>query len=161
MSVTYHATGTVGFDEPVPLASFWELLESPHTPWHITPSIISDKDLRALLSERERLLLPADEATIDAQGRPSHIKGFAVDWATRSHVIGSALRNAVLAVYSGGQDLEDYDIAFACEDGSKGEIVFYADEDTAVLGWEENYAPGRVPEVFGCLPWDFQTPRNT
>ncbi|WP_432158577.1 hypothetical protein [Streptomyces sp. bgisy153] len=161
MSVTYYATGTVTFDTPVPLASFWELLEARYTPWHIAPVDSTDKDFTALVSERERLLIPADDAQLDDQGRPSHIKGIAIDWDARSTVIGDALRDVAVLVYSGRGDLDDYDITFQGEDGSKGEIVFYADEDEAALGWEETHAPGRTPEVFGCVPWSFRPPRNT
>lgn len=161
MSVTYRATGTVNFDEPVPLAFFSQLLGTTHNaPWHIGPLGGSVEDFTALLSGHERLLLPADDAQLDDRGRPLHIKGIAVDWDARSYLIGNALRDAVLAVYSAGIDLDDYDITFFGEDGSEGEIVFYADEDEAVLGWEETSTPGRSPEVFGCVPWAFRPPRN-
>lgn len=161
MSVTYYASGTVTFDAPVPLASFWELLEARHTPWCIAPLAGSDTDTTAPRSARERLLLPADDADLDGQGRPSHIKGFTIDWDDRSYLIGNALRDMVVAVYSGGGDLHDYDITFQGEDGSKGEIIFYANEDDAALGWEETHAPGRPTEVFGCVPWTSRPPRTS
>ncbi|WP_217231385.1 hypothetical protein [Streptomyces anulatus] len=157
MSVIYHVAGTVTFDAPAPTAAFWELLEAPYASWLIAKS---GSEEPSQLHERERLLIPADHTTLDEQGRPAHIKAIAVDWDDRSHIIGDALRSAALAVYSSGGDLADYDIGFRCEDGSKGEIVFYADEDEAVLGWEETSAPGRSPGVFGCVPWAFQPPQT-
>ncbi len=158
MSFTYHVAGTVTFDAPVPTASFWELLEARSAPWLIATSGSQEA---SQLHERQRLLIPADNAPLDEQGRPSHIKGVAVDWDERSYLIGDALRNVALAVYSSGGDLDDYDVDFHGEDGSEGEIIFYADEDEAVLGWEESYAPGRSPGVFGCVPWILRPPRNT
>ncbi|MFJ3182588.1 hypothetical protein ACIPJN_29935 [Streptomyces sp. NPDC086796] len=158
MSSTHHVAGTVTFDAPVPTASFWELLEARSAPWLIATS---GSEEASQLRNRERLLLPADNATLDEQGRPSHIKGIAIDWDERSYLIGEALRNVALAVYSSDGDLDDYAIDFHGEDGSVGEIVFYADEDQAVLGWEESGAPGRSPEVFGCVPWVHRPPRTT
>ncbi|MEO3976979.1 hypothetical protein [Streptomyces sp. CAU 1734] len=157
MSFTYHVSGTVTFDSPVPTASFWELLDARYNPWLLATS---GSEEAPQLHMRERLLIPAENATLDEQGRPSHIKGIAVDWDESSYLIGDALRNVALAVYSSGADLDDYEVDFRGEDGSEGEIVFYTDEDEAVLGWEETYAPGRSPNVFGCVPWVHRPPQN-
>lgn len=148
MSVTYRVTGTIDFDRPVQLATFWELLEKPFEPWLIAPSNLTGRQLTELVHQQERLLLPSDDAVFDSADRPSHIKGLSIDWDQRSHLIGEALRAITRLVISIGHDLDDYDVAFFGEDGSEGQIEFYEGDD-ADLGWEESYAPGRTPSVFG------------
>ncbi|MEV4506719.1 hypothetical protein [Streptomyces klenkii] len=129
----------------MPLASISEALLGPWPVFEIAPAAIDPQALAALIKDRERILVPADTATYNFKGLPSHIQSAHIHWDAHYSLIGNTLRQLTVPAVTIGHDFDDA-ITWVGEDGSEGEIAFFEDGE---LIWDElRLPPGSRPRAY-------------